>query len=167
MLNYRLNDVYVYISEWTPEKQALLTKCILALFAWDGGYEHLTQNISILTPFEDNQGDILDTFKFRQSVARPDFLDMHMAQDGTVLFLDDAPKLIIDDRTLETGLALWVQFATNGTRQRAYRVQMLIDDFPDLFREVHLNQEPLEIVLDQMGEEEEHENPEVILENDP
>jgi uncharacterized membrane protein len=92
---------------------------------------------------------------------------MHMAQDGTVLFLDDAPKLIIDDRTLETGLALWVQFATNGTRQRAYRVQMLIDDFPDLFREVHLNQEPLEIVLDQMGEEEEHENPEVILENDP
>jgi hypothetical protein len=59
MLNYRLNDVYVYISEWTPEKQALLTKCILALFAWDGGYEHLTQNISILTPFKDDQGDIL------------------------------------------------------------------------------------------------------------
>lgn len=42
----------------------------------------------------------------------------------------DGPMLIIDDRTLETGLALWVQSATNGTRQRAYRSQMLIDDFP-------------------------------------
>ena len=88
-----------------------------------------------------------------------------MAQDGTVLFLDKAPKLIIDDRTLETGLALWVQFATNGTTQRAYRSQMLVDDFPNLFREVHSNQDPLEIVLEQMGEQEEHNNPEVILED--
>ena len=147
-------------------KQALLAKCILALFTWDGSYEHLAQNMLLLTPFEDNQGDILSTFKFRLSVARPNFLDMHMALDGTVLFLDKAPKLIIDDRTLETGLALWVQFATNGTTQRAYRSQMLVDDFPNLFREVHSNQDPLEIVLEQMGEQEEHDSPEVILEDD-
>ncbi|OKO99957.1 hypothetical protein PENSUB_8174 [Penicillium subrubescens] len=125
--------------------------------------------MSLLTPFEDNQGDILETFKFRQSVARPDFLDMHMAQDGTVLFSDDGPKLIIDDRTLETGLALWVQFATNGTRQRAYRSQMLTDDFPDLFRGVHLNQDPLEIAMIHMGEREGegYDDLEMILEDDP
>jgi hypothetical protein len=111
----------------------------------------------------------LETFKFRQSVARPDFLDMHMAQDGTVLFSDDGPKLIIDDRTLETGLALWVQFATNGTRQRAYRSQMLTDDFPDLFRGVHLNQDPLEIAMIHMREREGegYDDLEMILEDDP
>jgi hypothetical protein len=125
--------------------------------------------MSLLTPFKDDQGDILQTFKFRQSVARPDFLDMHMAQDGTVLFVDNGPILIIDDRSLETGLALRVQFATNGITQRAYRSQIPIDDFPDLFREVHLNQDPLEIALIHMGEREGdgYDDPEVILEDDP
>jgi hypothetical protein len=123
--------------------------------------------MALLTPFEDNQWDLLDTFQFRQSVVRPNFLDMHMAQDGTVLFLDDAPKLIIDDRTLETGLALWVQFTSNGTRQRAYRSQMLIDDFPSLFGEVRLNQDPLEIALDHMADDRKHYDPEVSLEDDP
>lgn len=35
-------------------------------------------------------------------------MGMYMAQDGIVLLLDMAPKLIIDDRTLKTGLVLWV-----------------------------------------------------------
>lgn len=90
-----------------------------------------------------------------------------MAQDGTVLFLDDGPKLIIDDRTLETGLALWVQFTTNGTKQRAHRSQMLIDEFPYSFSEVHLNQDPLEIVLYQIRDREGHDESEVIWEDDP
>ncbi|CEJ61828.1 hypothetical protein PMG11_10345 [Penicillium brasilianum] len=161
-----LYDVHICISEWTAVKQALLAKCVLALFPWDGSYEHLARNMPLWMPFEDNQGDILSTFKFRLSVAQPNFLDMHMAQDGTVLFLDTSPKLIIDDRTLETGLALWVQFATNGTTQRAYRSQMLIDGFPDLYREVHPNQDPLELVLEHMGEQEEHDNPQVIQEDE-
>lgn len=40
---------------------------------------------------------------------------------------------------------------------------MLNDDFSYLFREVPLNQEPLEFALD--GDEEEHEDPDVILED--
>jgi hypothetical protein len=91
----------------------------------------------MLLPVEDNQCDILEIFKFRQSVARPDFLDMHMTLDGTVLFTECEPKLIIDDRTLETGLGLWVQFRTNGTRERAYRTQMVMEEFPDFFRDIH------------------------------
>lgn len=55
-------------------------------------------------PLEDNEGDILDIFKFRESVTRPNFVDMHMNIEGTLLFSDCTPKLIIDDRTLETGL---------------------------------------------------------------
>ena len=43
---------------------------------------------------------------------------------------------------------------------------MFIDDFLNLFREVHSNQDLLEIVLEQIGEQEEHNNPEVILEDD-
>ncbi|KAJ5974265.1 hypothetical protein N7481_011475 [Penicillium waksmanii] len=39
-----------------------------------------------------NKGDIVEKFKFLQSVVRPDFLDMHMALDGTVLFADRAPN---------------------------------------------------------------------------
>lgn len=80
-----------------------------------------------------------------------------------MLFLDDASKLIIDDLTLETGLVFLVQFTTNGIRKRVYRSQMLNDDFSYLFREVHLNQESLEFALD--GDEEEHEDPDVILED--
>lgn len=61
--------------------------------------------MSTLLPIEDNQGEIVEIFKFRQSVARPDFLDMHRTVDGTVLFAECEPKLIINDRTLEAGLA--------------------------------------------------------------
>ncbi|KAL2819208.1 hypothetical protein BJX63DRAFT_382701 [Aspergillus granulosus] len=114
--------------------------------------------MSMLLPFEENGNtnkgdqDIVNSFKFRQSVARPNFPDMHMAQDGTVLFTDGAPKLIIDDRTLETGLALG---------------QMLIGDFASLFLEVYSNMDPLRNVLDQMGKDEEHEDPDVVLEDQP
>lgn len=75
---------------------------------------------------EDNQGDIPETFKFHQSVARPNFLDMHMALDGTVLLGRDCyAKLITDDRTIETGLGLWVEFATNGIYKKAHRSQII------------------------------------------
>jgi hypothetical protein len=88
-------------------KQAPLAECILALFTWDGIYEHLAQGMPLLTPPGDDQGDISSMFEFRLSVARPNFMGMYMAQDGTVLLLDMAPKLIIANRTLETALALW------------------------------------------------------------
>lgn len=117
-------------------------------------------------PVEDNQGDILEIFKFRQSVARPDFLDMHMTLEGTVVFTECEPKLIIDDRTLETGLGLWVQFQTNGTRERAYRTQMIIEEFPDLFRDIHANMNPLYSVLMYM-EGNRDPDPEEILEDEP
>lgn len=117
-------------------------------------------------PVEDNQGDILEIFKFRQSVARPDFLDMYMTVDGTVLFTECEPKLIIDDHTLETGLCLWVQFENNGTRERAWRAQMVMEEFPDHFRDVHLNMNPLDSALIYM-EEDEDPDPEEILEDEP
>ncbi|CAI7577731.1 unnamed protein product [Penicillium pancosmium] len=143
-----LDDVYVCLTEWTPEKQALLAKIIMALFSsFDGSFEHMVDYISILLPFEDNQGDIVDKFKFLRGVNRPDFLDMHMALDGTVLFADRAPKLIIDDRTLETGLALWVQFESNGTKERVYRVQMLMQEFVYIFLDVHYNLDSLDNAL--------------------
>lgn len=96
----------------------------MAFFTFDGSFEHIVFYFSMLLPFEVNKGDIVDKFKFLQSVARPNFLDMHMALDRTVLFADIAPKLIIDDRTLETGLALWAQFESNGTKERVYRAQI-------------------------------------------
>ncbi|KAJ5674351.1 uncharacterized protein N7477_004285 [Penicillium maclennaniae] len=117
-------------------------------------------------PVEDNQGDILDIFKFRQSVARPDFLDMYMTVNGTVLFTECEPKLIIDDYTLETGLCLWVQFENNGTRERAWRAQMVMEEFPDHFRDVHLNMNSLDSVLTYL-EEDEDPHPEEILEDEP
>lgn len=166
LLNDRIDNVCVCITKWTPETQALLAKCLVALFGWDGGYEYLTDDMSMFLPMEDNQGDILEIFKFRQSVARPDFLDMHMALDGTVLFTECEPKLIIDDRTLETGLGLWVQFETNGTRGRAYRTQMVMDEFPDLFRDIHANMNPLDSALIYM-EGDRDPDPGEILEDGP
>lgn len=85
-------DVYVCITEWNPETEALLAKRIIDLFGWDGGYEHLTDDISCLMPLGENKGEILNSFKFRQSVARPNFIDMQLAQDGTVLFRDVFPQ---------------------------------------------------------------------------
>ncbi|KAJ5657220.1 uncharacterized protein N7484_000869 [Penicillium longicatenatum] len=124
--------VYLCTTELTPEKEALLAKYEMIMFP----------------PLEDNQGDILDTFKFHQSVARPDFLDMHMALDGTVLFRDRYPKLIIDDRTLETGLGLWVDFATNGIYEKACRAQIMMEEFGHFYRDIGPgNQIPIEQAL--------------------
>lgn len=44
---------------------------------------------------------------------------------------------------------------------------MLMDEFPDYFRGVKGNADPLEDALDDMGEEEEHEDPEVTLTDEP
>lgn len=118
-------------------------------------------------PFEENQYDLVHNFKFRQSVARPDFQDMHMTQDGTVLFANTFPKLIIDDHTLKTGLALWVQYETNGLRERIYRMQLLSSEFPDLFRGVHLNMNSLEVQLNFMEDDDEDENMDMFWEEEP
>ncbi|KAL4796137.1 hypothetical protein BDV19DRAFT_388557 [Aspergillus venezuelensis] len=156
-LNYTLNDVYTCIMVWTPETQALLAKCIVALVSFDGRQSHLTQDISMLLPLAENCAT--NTNQGPQ--------DQNMDIDGTVLFTHDAPKLIIDDRTLETGLALWVDFANNGAPERVYRVQMLVDDFPYLFLGVYSNWDPLRTVLDYMGEDKEHDDPDVVLEDQP
>jgi hypothetical protein len=121
----------------------------------------------MMLPFEDNQGDIVDKFKFLQSVARPNFFDIHMALDGTVLFTDTAPKLVIDDRTLETGLALWVQFESNGMRELVYRPQMLMEEFPYFYLDIHYNSEPLDNALIYMEDSIEEMGPESILEDEP
>ncbi|KAJ5558664.1 hypothetical protein N7461_002636 [Penicillium sp. DV-2018c] len=125
-------------------------------------------------PLEDNQGDILETFKFHQSVARPNFLDMHMALDGTVLFRDCYAKLIIDDRTLETGLGLWVEFATNGIYKKAYRAQIMMEEFAHFYREIGPgNQVPIEQALNYIESQviyqdrDEDADPREILEDEP
>ncbi|KAJ5219970.1 hypothetical protein N7468_009174 [Penicillium chermesinum] len=126
-----------------PEMKALLAKAILGLFPWEEGWEFYGEEMVMFLPLEGNQ-DILETFKLQQSVARPHFLDMHMALDGTVLFKYCGPNLIIDDRTLETGLGLWVEFDTNGVYRTAYRVQIMSSDHADLYRYVGPgNQKPL------------------------
>ncbi|KAJ5907678.1 hypothetical protein N7495_000360 [Penicillium taxi] len=163
----RIDPVHICIIQWAPETQALLAKCLITLFGWDGGYEYLAYQMSMYFPMEDNQGDILEIFKFRQSVARPDFLDIYMTVDGTILFSECEPKLIIDDRTLETGLCLWVQFQNNGTRERAWRVQMVIEEFPGLFLDAYPNMTPLDSVLVYMEDYQEDSDPEHILEDEP
>ncbi|KAJ5771985.1 hypothetical protein N7520_002514 [Penicillium odoratum] len=114
-------------------------------------------------PFEENKCDLVDKFKFRQSVARPNFQDMHMMQDGTVLFANIFPKLIIDDHTLQNGLALWIQYETNGFQE----MQLLSREFPDLSRDVHNNQNSLEFQLDFMEENDEEGNMDKFWEEEP
>ncbi|KAJ5552478.1 hypothetical protein N7494_001856 [Penicillium frequentans] len=164
---YQADEVYVCISQWTPETQALLAKCILSLFGLDCGDDLLVTMISVLMPFEENQCDLVDNFKFRRSVARPDFQDVHMTQDGTVLFANTFPTLIIDDQTLRSGLALWIQYETNGFRERACRMQLLSKEFPDLFRDVYLNQNSLEVQLNFMEDDDEDENLDMFWEEKP
>lgn len=133
-----------------------------------GDQVYMTTTMSMYYPLEDNQGNILDTFKFRQSLARPDFLDVCLTVEGTLLFSDCFPKLIIDDHTLETGLCLWVQYQNNGRRERAWRAQMFMDEFPLFFLAVHANSDPLDEVLEYMENDRlEDEDPEVILEEKP
>ena len=133
-----------------------------------GDQEYMTTTMSMYYPLEDNQGNILDTFKFRRSLARPDFLDMCVTVKGTLRFSDFFPKLIIDDRTLETGLCLWVQYQNNGRQERAWRAQMFMDEFPLFFLAVHANSELLDEVLEYMENDRlEDEDPEVILEEKP
>ncbi|KAJ5803369.1 uncharacterized protein N7503_005819 [Penicillium pulvis] len=128
--------VYIYITELNEGKQALLTKCNLGLFPWEDGWEFLASGIVMFLPLGGNQGDILDTFQLQQSVARPDFLDMHMALDETVLFRDCYRKPIIDDRTLETELGLWVQFETNGIYKTAYWAQIMSAEHAEYYRDI-------------------------------
>ncbi|KAJ5247417.1 hypothetical protein N7468_002400, partial [Penicillium chermesinum] len=142
-LVHKLDDVHICLTKWTPEIQALLAKCLITLFGWMGDQEYMTTTTSMYYPLEDNQGNILDIFKFRQSLARPDFLDVCMTVKGTLLFSDCFPKLIIDDYTLETGLCLWVQYQNNGRPERAWRAQMFMDEFPLFFLAVHANSDPL------------------------
>ena len=130
--------VYICITDLTPEKQALLAKCILALFPWESGWPFLADEMVMFVPFPtcSTQEDVLDTFKFHQSVARPNFLDMHMAIDGTVLFQNGSGTLIIDDQTLETGLGLWAEFNANGNYNKAYRCQVIVEDFDAIFLDI-------------------------------
>lgn len=90
-----------------------------------------------------------------------------MTQDGSVLFANNFPKLIIDDHTLKTGLALWIQYETNGFRERVYRIQLLSSEFPDLFRDVHLNMNSLEVHLNFMEDDDEDENMDMFWEEEP
>ncbi|OOQ88160.1 hypothetical protein PEBR_14106 [Penicillium brasilianum] len=168
LLFWTLDDVHICLTKWTPETQALLAKCLITLFGWMGDQEYMTSTMSMYYPLEDNQGNILDIFKFRQSLARPDFLDVCMTVEGTLLFSDCFPKLIIDDHTLETGLCLWIQYQNNGRRERAWRAQMFMDEFPLFFLAVHANSDPLDEVLEYMENDRlEDEDPEVILEEKP
>ncbi|KAJ5924249.1 hypothetical protein N7466_008436 [Penicillium verhagenii] len=165
--------VYICITELNEEKQALLAKCILGLFPWEDGWEFLADEIVMFLPLEGNQGNhVLDTFKLQQSVARPDFLDMHMALDGTVIFRDCYPKLIIDDRTLETGLGLWVEFGTNGIYEKAYRAQIMMMEFADFYREIGPgNQTPIQCALmyieSRYSDLDKDRDPKIILEDEP
>lgn len=165
-----IGDVCICISEWTPMTHALLIKCLLPIFNWEGSHEYLTESITALMPTDcddiTSSSGALENFKLRASVARPNFFDMHMAQDGTLLFEDSSPKLIIDDRTLTTGLALWVEFANNGAPERVYRAQMVMEEFPDLFRQIQRNSDPLYDVLLYMEDDEECQASEGILENE-
>lgn len=163
--------VYIYITELNEEKQALLAKAILGLFPWEEGEEFLADEIVMFLPVKDNQ-DILKTFKLQQSVARPDFLDMHMALDGTVLFRDCYPKLIIDDRTLETGLGLWVQFETNGDYETAYRAQIMSAEHAEWYRDIGPgNQRSIPLTLQYIEyrypDLDENRDPKFILEDEP
>ncbi|KAJ5672601.1 hypothetical protein N7507_001728 [Penicillium longicatenatum] len=163
--------VYICNTELNEEKQALLAKAILGLFPWEEGEEFLADEIVMFLPVKDNQ-DILETFKLQQSVARPDFLDMHMALDGTVLFRDCYPKLIIDDRTLETGLGLWVQFETNGIYETAYRAQLMSTEHAECYRDIGPgNQRSIPLALQYIEKRypdlDENRNPKFILEDKP
>ncbi|KAI3064176.1 hypothetical protein CBS147339_9498 [Penicillium roqueforti] len=166
--------VYFYTTELTPEKEALLAKCILGLFPWEDGWDFLADEMIVFVPPEDNKGNVLETFKFHQSVARPNFLDMHMALDGTVLFRDCSPKLIIDDRTLETGLGLWVDFTTNGIYEIARRGQIMMEEFAYFYREIGPgNRVPIDQALNYIEDREiyidrdEDADPREILEDEP
>ncbi|KAJ6028852.1 hypothetical protein N7540_004428 [Penicillium herquei] len=164
--------VYICITELNEEKEALLAKCILALFEWESGWDFLADRIVMFMPLKNNQSDMLETFKLHQSVARPDFLDMHMALDGTVLFMDCYAKLIIDDRTLETGLGLWVEFGTNGIYEKAYRAQIMLDVLAHCYYEIGPgNQTPIERALEYIESRyidlDENRDPKIILEDEP
>lgn len=125
-------------------------------------------------PLEDNHEDILKIFKFYQSVTRPNFLDIHMTLDRTMLFRDCYPKLIIDDRTLETGLGLWVEFATNGIYKKACRAQIIMEEFAHFYRKIGPgNQMPIEQTLNYIEsriiyqDRKEDADPREILEDKP
>ncbi|KAJ5707880.1 hypothetical protein N7488_007681 [Penicillium malachiteum] len=123
-------------------------------------------------PLKENSSNILDSSKLQQSVARPNFIDMHMVLDGTVLFRDRYAKLIIDDRTLETGLGLWVEFGTTGVYEKAYRAQVMSEALAYCYREIGPgNQTPIERALEYIESRyidlDENRDPKIILEDEP
>lgn len=134
-LDFRLTESIqsTSVSHNGPPRQVVLAKCPMSLFGWNGTYEYLAYRMSMYLPVENNQGDTLKIFKFRQSVARPDSLDMYMTVDGTVLFAECEPKLTIDDHTFETGLYMRIQFKNNGTRERVGGLRWPLRGFPTIF----------------------------------
>ncbi|KAJ5297521.1 hypothetical protein PENANT_c005G06122 [Penicillium antarcticum] len=120
---------------------------------WVGGNAADQQKQALIERWATADQQFRDSYQSRAledepSVARPNFLDMHMALDGTVFFRDCYAKLIIDDRTLETGLGLWVEFSTNGIYTKAYRAQMMMEEFAHFYCEIGPgNQVPIEQAL--------------------
>ena len=166
--------VYFCITELTREKKALLAKCILGLFPWKEGWEFLADEMIVFLPLEDIKGIFSRHSSSTKVSPRPNFLDMHMALDGTVLYRDCYAKLIIDDRTLETGLGLWVEFATNGIYKTAYRVRMMDGGIRHFYCEMGPgNQIPIEQALNYIKsrviyqDRDEDADPREILEDEP
>ncbi|KAJ5533185.1 hypothetical protein N7494_009737 [Penicillium frequentans] len=50
-----------------------------------------TAKLIIINALEENEGDVIESFRFHQKVARSNFLDMRITQNGAVLFLGKAP----------------------------------------------------------------------------
>ncbi|KAL4949789.1 major facilitator superfamily domain-containing protein [Aspergillus filifer] len=141
----KIDKVCICLSAWTPERKALLAKYLILFTGWDSsGYGHLCSKFDALMSADGEETETdpksesttttaerVEGYISRESVAEPNFLDMHMAQDGTVLFADLKTKFIIDDRALETDLVLWVEYENNGTPDVIYRVQFVDKYFGD------------------------------------
>ena len=116
---------YCVASIKTPEDHGRMVKAFLLLFVWDYGDPYFPLNCQLMkiSPNPATGPITPENFKMARSVECPDFEDMGMTVDGTLLFLWEKMDFLIDDQTLKTGLIMATETRDDGSVAFSARFQ--------------------------------------------
>ncbi|RDW93639.1 uncharacterized protein DSM5745_00961 [Aspergillus mulundensis] len=148
-----------YLITHVPEPgsalHALWVKLLLMFFDYESEF-HIAHNVFALSP-HDGEAITLDTFKRYQALEPADFRVVQFNELGEAVFGPaNGAVIMVDERSLRSGLVIAAQFGVDGTPRNAYRVRPV--DLPDAWRRVGSLGKPLgEVMAHFDGDKDEHD----------
>ncbi|OJJ36369.1 hypothetical protein ASPWEDRAFT_37942 [Aspergillus wentii DTO 134E9] len=118
-------DLYYIATIKTPQDHNRMIKAFLLQWEWnyDDPINPVSSPVAMISPSATDKPITAETFKLARSVECPDFSDMGMTVDGTVIFNEIGTAVLVDDVTLQTGLILMLKPHTNGSVEFAARMR--------------------------------------------